>query len=340
MLTRAREIADDLLFPSSGAVDRADRVPPAHLDLLAAEGFYGIAAPTSDGGLSQPDGAGPSAGGHIGGDGLAPVAAIVEALASGCLATAFVWLQHHGPVRAVAASPDPAVRAGWLGPLTHGDRRAGIALAGLRGGPNQVTVERVADGYRIDGDVPWVTGWDMIDTVQLAARDADGMVNYLLIDADDGPTLGVRLQDLVAVQASRTVTVRFNGHVVGADRLVGAEPYQRWATADAPGSALNGFLALGVANRCCRLLGPTPLDAELHRCRADLLGAGPAEVPAARAAAALLAHRAAAMVAVRTGSRAVGRDSHAQRLVREAAFLLVFGSRPAIRDQIVAGLSG
>jgi hypothetical protein len=38
---------------------------------------------------------------------------------------------------------------------------------------------------------------------------------------------------------------------------------------------------------------------------------------------------------VQTGSRAVLRDNHAQRLVREAAFLLVFGSRPAIKDALL-----
>ena len=38
----AREIADDVLFPAADEVDRADRVPAAHFDLLAAEGFYGL----------------------------------------------------------------------------------------------------------------------------------------------------------------------------------------------------------------------------------------------------------------------------------------------------------
>ena len=38
---------------------------------------------------------------------------------------------------------------------------------------------------------------------------------------------------------------------------------------------------------------------------------------------------------VRTGSRAVLAGNHAQRLYREAGFLLVFGSRPAIRDELL-----
>jgi hypothetical protein len=38
---------------------------------------------------------------------------------------------------------------------------------------------------------------------------------------------------------------------------------------------------------------------------------------------------------VTTGSRAVLAGEHAQRLVREATFLLVFGSRPAIRSALL-----
>jgi alkylation response protein AidB-like acyl-CoA dehydrogenase len=144
----------------------------------------------------------------------------------------------------------------------------------------------------------------------------------------------------VAVTASRTANARFTGHFVPADRLTGTRPYDEWAKSEAAGSALNGFLALGVANRCCRLLGPGPLDAELATCRAALLRADPAGTPAARAAGSELAVRAAATLAVATGSRAVLRDDHAQRLVREAAFLLVFGTRPAIRDALLGRLRG
>ena len=44
--------------------------------------------------------------------------------------------------------------------------------------------------------------------------------------------------------------------------------------------------------------------------------------------------RAAGLLVLGHGSRSVLRDQHAQRLAREAMFLLVFGSRPAIRDAL------
>jgi alkylation response protein AidB-like acyl-CoA dehydrogenase len=312
---RAASIAEEVLFPAAMAVDRADRVPAAHLDLLATEGFYGVA--TEDG---------------------ADAPYILETLASGCLATTFVWMQHHGPVLAAAHSQEPGVRSRWLRPLASGSRRGGIALTGLRPGHSGMTVRAVDGGYLLDGETPWVTGWDMIDVVHVAARDADDVIHYLLVDAAPAVSLAVRPLELVAVQASRTVNLSFAGHFVPADRLTGTKPYEEWVRTDAPGSALNGFLALGVVNRCCRMLGPSPLDEELDACRAGLRNADAETTPTARAAASRLALRATAMLATHTGSRSVLRDNHAQRLLREAAFLLVFGTRPAIRAALLASL--
>ena len=48
--------------------------------------------------------------------------------------------------------------------------------------------------------------------------------------------------------------------------------------------------------------------------------------------------RAAAALAVRDGSRAVTVEQQVQRLVREALFLLVFGSRPGIKSALLRRL--
>src|SRR5882672_10635827 len=102
---------------------------------------------------------------------------------------------------------------------------------------------------------------------------------------------------------------------------------------------VNGSLALGLVRRCARLLGPGPLDDELAACRELLDDAITADAMAeARAAASELAVRAAAALAVRDGSRSVTVDQHAQRLAREALFLLVFGSRPGIKSALLRRL--
>jgi alkylation response protein AidB-like acyl-CoA dehydrogenase len=316
------EIADEVLFPSAAGVEAAGSVPVGHLDLLASEGLYGLAAEPS------PDRAG--------------TFRIVETLASGCLATTFVWMQHHGVLRAVADSP---LRERFFEGLRSGRLRAGTAQSGLRPGPPLLRVSPSGDGFVLDGDEPWVTGWGLVDVLLVAARSPDDVVHWFLIDVGaPSPSVDVEPLDLVAVTASRTVHLRFRRYAVPPDRLVATLPYAEWPERDAAGLRGNGSLALGVAGRCCRLLAP--LSPELARtltstvdsARSDLDRAGPVELPSARAAAAEVALRCATALVVATGARSVLTGQPAGRLLREAAFLQVFGSRPAIRADLLRRL--
>jgi alkylation response protein AidB-like acyl-CoA dehydrogenase len=309
---RARAIATDVLFPAALAVDAADRVPASHLDLLASEGIYGAA-------LTDPD----------------QLGEVIEALAGGCLSTAFVWIQHNTPMMAAAG----AGREDLAAAFASGERRGGIGLAGLRSPQDPMRVRATNDGFVLTGKVPWVTGWGMIDTIFVAARDERDVIHCLLIDAVPSATLSATPLQLVAVQASGTVNLTFAEHHVPASAQLMTEPMEEWAARDSSGSVHNGFLSLGLIDRCCRLLGPSPLDARLASARADLVAADAVRTPAARAQASELAMRAASTLAVATGARAVLRDQHAQRLIREAAFLLVFGSRPAIKADLLSRLA-
>jgi alkylation response protein AidB-like acyl-CoA dehydrogenase len=133
------------------------------------------------------------------------------------------------------------------------------------------------------------------------------------------------------------VQLRFDGHPVPQDRVTGTLPLEQWPSRDAAALRANGSLALGLTARCCELIGPGPLDEQLARCRTALDTADPDAMPRARAAACELALRATAALIVTQGSGAILADHDAQRLAREALFLLVFGSRPPIREAL-AGL--
>jgi alkylation response protein AidB-like acyl-CoA dehydrogenase len=316
----ARELAASLLAPVAAEVDATGVLPRRHLDALAAAGLHGVIGPAGAGGMDAD---------------AATLAAVVEELAAGDLATAFVFLQHHGVVgRVAAAGTSPELLAG----LCAGRVRGGIALqAATRPDAAPVTVRRDGRDLVLDGAVPWVTGWGLVDVVLVAARDGDD-VAFVLVDAVEGPTLTVVPQSLVAVQASATVELRLSGSRVPGDRLVGRTPLAEVRAGDAAGLRLNGSLALGLVRRCARLIGPSPLDDDLAAARAWLEGAGPEELPDARAGAAALAHRAAGALVVATGSSAVRAGSVAERTAREALFLLVFGSRPAIRASLLTRL--
>jgi alkylation response protein AidB-like acyl-CoA dehydrogenase len=325
VVERAHALAEDVLFPNALATAASDVLPATNLDALAGAGLYGLFAPPAVGGL----GADP-----------ATMATVVETLASGCLTTALVWIQHFGFLGSLLAAP-PRIPSSWLGEACRGERRGGIAFGGLLPGPPLLTaVEVEGGGWWVDGHAPWVSGWDRIDVLHVAARgrrgDGETVVN-LAVDAVEQPGLRVTRQRLAAVDASNTVRADFDGLLVPADRLLSVAPYAPTGTLGAR-LRMNGSLALGVAGRACRLLGASPLDGELVRRRRDLDDAGDDTMAGARAAASELAFRAAAALAVHDGSRAVRTDEHAQRLVREALFLLVFGSRQPIKAALLETL--
>jgi alkylation response protein AidB-like acyl-CoA dehydrogenase len=327
VLAAARRLADDVLFPDAMRVDRLDVLPTAHLDALAAEGLFGAPTPREVGGLGLD---------------LRELSAVVEEVAGGCLATAFVWIQHFRLVMTLAAyGATPALRDRWLSSACRGSLRGGIALTGLMPGPPLLRARPDGGGWRLDGTAPWVTGWGLVDLVVVVARGPDDTVVTLIMDAADQPGLTASRQRLSAVDASVTVRLGFDSVLIPEERLVGQTPFDPAASTQPEGLRVNGSLALGVASRCCRMLGPGPLDDELAACRErldDAIEAGAAAMAAARASASELAVRATAALVVKDGSTSITVDHHAQRLAREAVFLLVFGSRPAIKSALLQQL--
>ncbi len=141
----------------------------------------------------------------------------------------------------------------------------------------------------------------LVDVVLVAARDGDD-VAFVLADAAAGPTSEAVSQPLVAVQASATVELHLRGHRVPAGRPLGTTSLAQVRAGDTAGLRVNGSLALGLVRRCAALVGPSPLDAALEAA---------------------------------SGSAAARAGSVAERTAREAVFLLVSGSRPAIRAHLL-----
>ena len=318
MVEAAEEVADRLLFPTALETDAATMVPRSHLDALAAAGLYALSGPPEYGGVDT-----------------ATLCRVIEALASGCLATTFVWIQHNTPVRSLTASTNDELRERWLMPLCRGEQRAGIAFGGLRAGPAQATARRIDGGWLMDADLPFVTGWGIVDVLMVAARTEDDQrVISALIPAEPSASVSSEPLRLIAANATGTVRLRLRDLFVPDSDVISDAPYRRPPDYDG-GGRNNGSLSLGVAKRCLRLIGPSPLDAELDACRRALDEASDTEMASARASASAFAQRAAAALIAARGSRSIFLDDQAQRLYREAAFLLVFGSRNAIRHSLL-----
>jgi alkylation response protein AidB-like acyl-CoA dehydrogenase len=315
-------IADDVLFAHALEVDATSTIPPDHLGALADAGLFGIAGPPAAGGLDL--------------DARAQ-RRVREILASGCLTTAFVWAQHQSVVRRLRLAP-PALQDTWLADLCAGRVRGGLVLAGLLPGPEPLLRIRPShDGFTISGSAPAVSGWSHIGILLVVARRAPDEVAYVLVDPR-APGLHVHPRSLAVLNGTSTVALEFHQVRVRASAVVHVEPLPPWEAAG-DGVRANGAFAIGIASRCARIAGEPWMHEAVGQRRAALDEATDGrELALARADAALLAARAAAYVVADRGSNAIDVQEHAQRLAREAMFLLAFGQRPSIRNALLDGL--
>jgi alkylation response protein AidB-like acyl-CoA dehydrogenase len=308
----------EALATSAAKVDTYESLSSQHFDPLATAGLYGAFAPASVGGLELD---------------LRSLCTIVETLASACLTTTFVWIQHF---RLLASLLDPVTPADIreLLPLAaNGELKGGVALSGLLPGPPRLRATETKAGWKLDGDAPWVSGWGCVDLIFVTASVSDDTVASFLVDATEQSGLGVMRHRLSAMNASSTVRLVFTDFLVPHARYIGSQPFAPGLERP-EGLRVNGSLALGITRRCCELLGPTSLDDDLLRCREDLDSYETKNIAVSRARATELAVRAAHVLAVSRGSQSAISGDIAERTTREAALLLVFASRPAIKESL------
>jgi hypothetical protein len=237
----AREIADEVLFPAALVVDSSGAIPDGHWRALAGAGLYGIAAPL-----------------ELGGPGLefADLVEILEIIAGGCLATASIWVQHHGVLAALSASSNTALRDELLPELIAGRTKGGVAFAGAVPVPPRMRAERVDGGWRLSGHAPFVSGWGVIDVLQVSAGDVDsGDIVAGIINAEPAAGItGVSHQSLFVADATETVSLDVDGLVIPDERIVSRVTRARFTAAQNFGSRLNGTLPIGLVLRCAALL--------------------------------------------------------------------------------------
>ncbi|MFF5184623.1 acyl-CoA dehydrogenase family protein [Streptomyces sp. NPDC000345] len=335
LVTRARRLADDLLAPHAEQVDQGE-VPVGHLREIRRSGLLGLHAPTRYGGSAAPG---------------AVVRETAEILAGACCSTWFVQTQHHTPVLTLARSEGP-LRERLLGGLASGELLSGVAYAHLRAYPRvPVRATRERGGWRFDGRVPWYTGWGLNDVMLLAGvTDADEEL-FAFAQAREQPGLRASApMRLAALTAARTVSLDLDGLWLPAEAVVLRSPHDRWAATDRLRTVNANPAVFGVAEAALALADEDTarrLRARLaevrERAYALIDTAEPDERLGERLALRTRAHelmRAATTAAVVTGGgRSMLLTNRAQRLAREALFLLVQGQTAESRSAHLEALA-
>ncbi len=275
-----------------------------------------------------------------------------QRLAEACLVTTFVLTQRNGACQRIAGCDNESLKARLLPPLCTAERFATVGVSHLTTsrqhlGRPAVRVEETSDGFRFEGEVPWVTGASRADWIVTGGTLDDGRQILAVIDTE---AEGVRVQPaprLLALNASQTSSVTLHDVYVPRESLVAGptEQVMKSGRGGGTGSITTSALALGAAQASLKRLGDEaakrpeldeilqPLARELRSVQQDLAeaAAGTGGDTGGRHSAESIRKRANSLVlrasqAYLAASKGAGfvAGHPAERAVREAMFFLVW----------------
>lgn len=282
-----------------------------------------------------------------------------------CLTTALALTQWAAGCRLIAAG-SADVRRRYLPPLARGETLTTVGISQLTTSGRHLSTpvlqaSQSADGWRLTGTCPWVTGGDSADTIVTGAT---------VIMGDGGPpptrffivprrAEGVRVappMELLGLAGSRTSAVRFDGALAAAAiALEGGRGVRS-------GGLATTALAIGAAKHSVDLLFELAAEgdgrpeilpvAEGLRAECDTTfarmsglsgGEATADVAARdtiRADATSLAVRAAQAVLVAAKGAGYVAGHPAERAVRESMFFLVWSCPQVVASAMLCELAG
>jgi len=301
---------------------------------------------------------------EFGGPGLAEpeFRAFQELVARASGALAFLQTQHQSAVSLIQKGSNDALKHEVL-PKMHGaDRLIGIGFSQLRRpGPPIMRAAAVEGGYRLDGHVPWVTGWSIFPEFLIGAALPDGravfgIVPFVDTDVHGGAIAFSTPMRLAAMDSAQTVTADLENWFLADDMVVDVRPQGWIQNNDQINVTLQGHFALGCARAGLDVLlenaekrkhdflveAHRSLLQELTECRESLVGSS-LEIATEdrlqrRAWAIDLAARCAHAAVVSSAGAANSADHPAQRIYREALVFSVSAQTTAIMEASLARL--
>lgn len=294
------------------------------------------------------------------------ILAMLVEVSRSCLTTALVLTQWASGCRLIAAGSDD-VRTRHLPPLGRGEAVTTVGISQLTTSRRHLvapvlSATRGADGWRLSGVCPWVTGGDSSDTIVTGATvEAGGhgtaVPRFFVVPRE---AEGVRVDppmELLGLSGSRTSAVRF-------DRVRASDSIELdGGRGVRSGGLATTALAIGSARRSVDLLHELAREGdgrpEIVRVADGLSGecdaahdrmtrlaamaasgGDAADRDALRAAATHLAVRTAqaALVASKGAGYVVGHP--AERAIRESMFFLVWSCPQAVASAVMCELAG
>jgi alkylation response protein AidB-like acyl-CoA dehydrogenase len=340
MEPQAPELSKELLAEirrGADVLDQSGQWPLEELERLARAGAMRWAVPREFGGLELS-----TLDQHL----------AYERLARASLAVALVLSQRDSAVGLVDAAQSE-IRREMLPRLASDEVFSTVGIAQLttsrQGGPPAVRAVRTPDGYQLDGLIPWCTGAAKAQFIVAGANTEDGKQILVLLPTD---APGVRIDDpmpLAALTASWTTSVHCEGVKID-ERFVLRGPAEKVIVRPNHLPLGQAFLAMGFCRGVLDLIAEhwsaaaekafKRLEAELVQIREQVIRLSGAGMEADANAAAPMIRGQCNDLALRSAHAAVTLykgtallvTHPAQRLAREALFLLVWSCPNPVID--------
>jgi alkylation response protein AidB-like acyl-CoA dehydrogenase len=274
-------------------------------------------------------------------------------------ALAFLQTQHQSAGSMISKSPNQRLKEEYLPQMGDGRKLVGIGFSQLRRpGPPVLRAEPVAGGYRLNGSVPWLTGWTFYPEFLVGATlpSGEAVFGVLPFQPSEASGASIRFSEpmrLAAMESPLTVSAELENWLLPEELVCFVQRAGWIQNNDMINITLQGHFALGCARAGLDVLDqaaqkkPLPflarahhaLQEELEECRAATTEAHaqPNEETTEerlriRAWAIDLAVR-CAHAAVAASSGAANSLSHpAQRVYREALVYTVSAQTSAIME--------
>jgi len=334
LLSNIWHVADDFIRPKAASADLGDIDGPVkdNIRLLASRGYIGLGIPREYCGLGADE---------------VTQHEYTEIMASSCGVTAFTQQQLRNAARYIVENGTDEQKRHLLPEISAGRRLCGIALSQLRRSGDPILVAKPVDGgYKVNGLIPWISGWSLLDSFVAGIpldNGSEHILAFIDIQANKAHMTASEPMELIAMKASGTVSVEVVDLFVPKEYVLRVRANEDIQKSDDREITMHTGLPLGCARAAERLLRETAkhrlrdqidqvatsLMFEVPHCRREALTwncecvAHPdykTHALRARAGAIVLAMRAAHAAVAVSGGASQFLTAAPQRLMREAQF--------------------
>jgi alkylation response protein AidB-like acyl-CoA dehydrogenase len=281
------------------------------------------------------------------------------------LAPAFVLSQFQSACTRLVSTDNKEMRSRWLPVLARGNSLTTVGLSHLTTSRQHtiepsVAAEPIDGGYRISGEIPWVTSGNRAAVIVCGAVLPDRRQIVFALPRDRAGLTVEPWWKLLALTGSETGPLRLDRVEIRREEIVAgpAEQVMYQGASGGTGSLTTSGLALGHALNCVDQLEFEALQrpalgeivaafrSDAERLTAALLGAAgdddlPHETPGelrARSTALALSASQALLTASKGAGFVAGHP--AERLAREAMFFLVWSCPQTVSSRLLKEFSG